>query len=219
MKVLKLCALLLCTYAAAQAQHIKISATQGICYDANKKSDSLFFAKNYHVSQLRVGYHYGKLGVIWNNTYINQVDTKDSLPIDERTPIFVTQAPRKYSNVQTLNSSLGLELCVPIIKHKAQLNFYTTYGLSFSKSDSVVFYDVNLPAYSHQAAKKATGCFQAGFSFNYKFNPHFGIKWQNELDNYKLPYNAVDIRKVPTTFTGTQRKNLLVSSIGVQYTF
>jgi hypothetical protein len=201
------------------AQHFKLSATQGLAYDNNKNNDSLFFANNYNVTQLRVGYHYGKLGIISNINYINQVDNKDSFPRDNREPLFLTQQARKYANVQSINTTLGLELCVPIIKRKAQLNFYVSYGLSFSKSDSVVFYDANLIAYHHKASGKLGGCFQTGLSFNYKLNPHFGLKWQNEFTNYKLNYNAVDIRQSSQLFVGVQNKNLIVSSIGVQYTF
>jgi hypothetical protein len=221
---LKFILLLCCCVQVVHAQHFKMSATQGIGYDANKKNDSLFFAKNYLVSQLRVGYHYGKLGVIWNNTYINQTNVNIEQNADDRIPDFITPIGsqgffRNYSNVHTFNTSLGLELCVPLLRRKAQLNFYSTYGLSFSKSDSVAFYDANLPLYSHKVNRQSSGCFQAGFSFNYKFNQRFGAKWQNEYDCYNLNYNAVDIRKIPNAFTGSQRKNLFVSSIGVQYTF
>jgi hypothetical protein len=219
MKLLMALCLASCIAITVQAQHFKLSATQGLAYDNNKKSDSLFFAKSYNVTQLRVGYHYGKLGLISNISYINQIDNKDSLPLDERVPLFVQQAPRKYANAQTLQTALGLELCVPVIKRKAQLNFYIAYGLSFSKSDSVVFYEATLINYSHKANGNIAGCLQTGFSFNYKWNTHFALKWQNEIDNYQLPNNAVDIRKIPATFTANQRKTLLVSSVGVQYVF
>jgi hypothetical protein len=221
---LTLLCLLCCIVHIAFAQHIKISATQGIAYDGNKKNDSLFLVQSYNVSQLRVGYHYGKLGIISNITYVQQKDFDITASSeDARIPKVVlpisAQFPRKYANVQSLLTTLGLELCVPIIKRKAQLNFYVTYGLTFSKSDSVVFYDVNVPLYSHKLNSNITGCLQAGFSFNYKINSHLILKWQNEWNNYKLPYDEIDFRKTPTFAKGKQAKNIIVSSIGVAYIF
>jgi hypothetical protein len=223
MKKINLVFIFLYISQAIFAQHLKLSATQGLGLDANKQNDSLFFANNYNVSQFRVGYHYGKLGVIGNITYINQQNVDITKGNDKRIPEFIQpinlQLPRRFSNVQTLNTTLGLELCIPIIKRKAQLHFYATYGLSFSNSDSVAFYDLQVPIYSHNINRKTTGCLQTGVCFNYKINAHLGVKWQNEYDRYKLHYTAVDIRKTPSTFIDTQRKNLLVSSIGVVYTF
>jgi hypothetical protein len=200
-------------------QHIKISATQGIAYDGNKNNDSLFLSKSYNVSQLRVGYHYGKLGIISNITYINQQDTKDSLEKDVRIPEFVKLLNQSFSNVNTFCGALGLELCVPIIKRKAQLNIYGTIGASYSASNGVNFFDINTPAYTHTAKEKFTTCVQTGLSVNYKFTKHVAVKLQGEYCKYTLPYNAVDVRLPIGNFSGSQIKNLLVSSLGMQYTF
>jgi hypothetical protein len=208
-------ACILCIH-ALQAQHFKASIVKGIGIDGNKKNDSLFFAKSYNTTQFKVGYHYGKLGLVSSTTIINQKDTKDSLPLDERTPIFVSQFPRKYSNVQTINTTLGLELCLPIAK-QMNVNLYAGYGLSFSKSDSVVFKDVT-PAYMHKASG-SKGCMQLGASLNYKYNKHLGIKWQNDLLNYAIKYNEIDVRKIPTNSIGSQAKKLFTTAIGLQYIF
>jgi hypothetical protein len=201
-------------------QHFKLSTTHGIGRDTKVKNDSLFFAGKCNATQIRAGYHYGKLGLIFNNTIIRQRATPLNA-IDEREPIFVSQAERTISDVQTINSTLGLELCVPFAKRKMQLNLYAAYGLSISKSDSVKFV-TGTPIevlYSHKVNRKTTGCWQAGFSLNYKLNRHFALKWQNEFDYYKLPFNALDTRKTPAIFTGNQVKNIFISSVGAQYTF
>jgi hypothetical protein len=215
----KLSALIIICFAmqTTKAQHMKVSIMQGIGIDLKKSDDSLFFAKNHLVTQLRVGYHIGKLGIISNTNYIMQ--NTDGSEKDERVPFLYTGAKRRMSDVTTIQTSLGLELCVPIIKHKAQLNFYTTYGLSFSKSDSIGLYDSIVPSYTHKVIKKSGGCLQTGLSFNYKFNKHFVAKWQNEYNTYKLPFDAFDFRKTPAIFTGMQSKQLFISSIGVQYIF
>ncbi len=202
------------------AQHFKISATQGLGLDPGIKTDSIFFAKNYNATQLRLGYHIGKLGLVLNNTYIRQGSHTDSVVTDDRIPDFLLQAStrRLFGKVNTLNTTLGLELCIPLAKRKAQMNLHAGYGISYSKSDSIGFYDVQVPLYVHQVTRIITGCLQLGAGITYKLNPHLGIKWQNEYNCYRLPYTGIDIRKTPTGDAGNQAKHLFISALGVQYT-
>jgi hypothetical protein len=215
---IKLLTLLLFTSVILHAQHLKLSVTQGIGFDSQAKYDSLFFADKCNATQFRVGYHYGKLGIICNNTIIRQRATPLN-SIDERVPVILGQTNRTISDVQSINTTLGLELCVPLAKRRMQLNLYAAYGISISSSDTAGLFDVQVPLYTHKVNRKTTGCWQAGFSVNYKFNRHFAMKWQNELDHYKLPFNGLDLRRSPSLYTGSQVKNILISSVGVQYTF
>lgn len=222
MKKLSLILLLAGLSLSLHAQHFKLAITEGIGLDPNKKQDSLFLAKNYYVTQLKLGYHYGKLGVILNTNYILQhTDHGDFNPqnLDKRIPEFARSIDHRSSDVHTFNAALGLELCVPIIKHKAQINVYAAYGISLSKSDSVLFFKSIDSFYKHKAVWKMSGCVAGGISLNYKLNAHMALKWQNEFNAYKIPFEGVDTRKSFNTYAGKQRKLIFISSLGIQYTF
>ena len=210
---------LIATVQSLFAQHAKVSLTQGIGIDPSKKNDSLFFAKNYLVTQLRIGYHYGRIGLIANIQYIKQNNVNGEGTDDPRIPAFSKLRTPQYSDVQTLQTALGVEICIPVIKRKAQLNFYSTYGRCFSKSGKVGFIEQDSVSYQHTVIPINTGCWQLGASFNYKINKRLAIKWQNEYNQYLLPFDGKDLRKTPSGYTGKQSKKLIISLLGVQYTF
>lgn len=204
------------------AQHFKIALSEGIGIDPNKKQDSLFFAQSYTCTQLRLGYHYGKLGLILNANYIVQKMNREMdglFSLDPRVPQFMLGVERTFSDVKTLNATLGIELCIPLIRHKGQFNFYLADGISQSNGKLITFYKNLTESYYHSVEPTITNCFQAGFSFNYKLNSYIALKWQNEFNAYKLPFEGVDTRKSPNTYTGRQRKSILITSLGLQYTF
>ncbi|MFM2387909.1 MAG: hypothetical protein RL660_2666 [Bacteroidota bacterium] len=201
----------------SQAQHLKLSTTVGIGLYNQQNVDSLFFSKSHTVSQLRIGYHWGKLGIILNTTNITQANEIEQE--DPRRPIFTLQAPSRSENIRTIGTTAGLELCIPLAKRKAQLNLYTTAGTCFSNQATVGFGDINDLLYGHTSTRRLQSMFQSGFSFSYRIVPRVYAKTQFEHINYGIPYTARDIRKVPVDFTGVQRKNLFTPSIGITYKF
>jgi hypothetical protein len=209
---------LLCVHLAS-AQHLKLSLMQGVGIDNNKNTDSLFFAKSYSVSQLRLGYHFGKLGFISNTTFIWQ--NNQLLQQDKRLPEFVLigSTSNTIDDLSTICTTLGLELCLPLAKRKMQANMYATAGVAATNKNRAEFLDVTVPIYGHYSTGAAVLCLQAGGSFNYKINPHLAVKVQEEWIGYSIPYTEVDLRKTATASTGKQRKNLFASTLGIQYKF
>jgi hypothetical protein len=218
LKTLTLMAAICLSTVQAHAQHFKISFTQGIGLDPQLHSDSLFFAKRYDVSQLRIGYHVGKLGFIANTSRIGQRNLVQQTPKDPRLPEFLVQSLSRSGDISTICATAGLELCVPLAKRKVQWNAYLTGGIATSSVSTVSFEDVTL-LYSHTSRSKARPCLNSGFSFNYKINQRLAAKVQQDWLSYSIPYAAVDRRLSTPEFNGVQAKNLLTASLGFQYKF
>ncbi len=204
----------------AKAQHWQASLLQGAALSANNNTDSLFFAKQHNATQVKVGYQVGKLSAFAAVTTIGQKNATTLLE-EKRLPLFVQQqTPKRISNLRTWQFTAGLQLCIPIIPKKVNVNFYSAFGISCTNSDSIGVYDATFPLYVHKAnGKKFTSCWQTGLSFLYKINNHFGLRWQNEWNQYCIAYNGVDARKIPSTIADVQKKNLFISYLGMQYSF
>jgi hypothetical protein len=216
--------LFICLYCnlLGKAQHFKAGVLQGIGWDANQANDSLFLATQHLYTQLQAGYHYGKLGGIMHITYGRQAGTNNNK--DERFPEF---GPVAFfdsvvgSTVQTIQTTLGAELCLPIIKNKFQTSIYSTYGISYASSDSFKILTNALPVYSTAVdnTKSITGSFQSGVALNYSIAPKIQMRWQNEWNMYKLPFTNFDERKAISVTNDNQTKNVFITSLGITYKF
>lgn len=214
--ILTIC--LLCLYEGITAQHFKFGLQQGIGLDPIRNNDSIFFAKNYNYTQARIGYQYGKLGIISHTSIIGQKSVK-SLELDQRKPddFSAVITEDTLTDVNSINTTLGLELCLPVAK-KINFNIYTTYGISISSSDFMAIAFNGSTRYRAAATGNVSGCSKSGLALNYKFNKHFALRWQNEYQAYKINYDGLDTRKTPTTFNANQAKKLIITSLGLQYT-
>jgi hypothetical protein len=205
------------------AQRLKLSVTQGLGFDTKRSTDSLYFANGHNVSQFRVAYTLGRMGFLTNFNYITQRNLNNQTTIDARYPIVdlvsLQSATKTFSSVKTLQTSVGLQLCLPVYRNVVTAHIYAVYGLSFSKSDSIKFEYNGLVRYSNKADNKRQQAWQAGFSLQYVLHPRFCVKWQNEWNQYSISGNGFDIRKAPSTFATMQSKPLFITSLGVQYTF
>jgi hypothetical protein len=218
--------LLLATF-ALQAQHFSLSLAQGAGVDPNKNSDSLFFAVSHSVTQLRTTYTAGKLGLFLNANYVYQARSRKNYEEEPRMPVFdfpqALPIAIGYTMVNTINTALGLELCIPIIRKKAQLKMYSGYGISNSWGKSTILSSNTLGQttkyYEYNVVTKTTGHAMSGINFNYKINPHLSTFVQQEYNRYCIPFTGFDIRKTPTTSAGNQAKQLFITFAGIRYTF
>jgi hypothetical protein len=210
-----------CVFACSiHAQHaFKVAVLQGIAVQSNNSNDSIFFSEQHYTTQIKLGYHIGKLGIISKTNYIVQTGS-NAVGRDNRIKGFDVQGfDWVYKNYNTIQTSLGLELCIPTIRKQLNTNIHFAYGISTTSGDSTTLKDVQNLLYSNKPNRKITSTIQAGVAFQYKINPIHSILVGTDFNTYSIAYDGYDSRKLLNTFSSSQTKNLLSTYLGYQIKF
>ena len=217
-KKLILLALSMCFF-SAQAQ-VRAGAAFGPAFSLKPKdSDTAFFGKDYLNTQLRLGFHKGRLGLVFSGGAIKQSSGNDEV----KTRLSgLTGAIYQMNKVTVRNTffTVGPEICFPLGPIK--LHLHCSGGMGWiSATDTKITLGGQDTVYMSKLDKTTTGMFKTGINLNYFLKKNVALSVYTEYTSYSIRYNNLDRRRLPGISTNhiQQHKKLLALSGGITYKF
>jgi hypothetical protein len=214
---------LLCT-TAIKAQ-VRVGAAFGPALSLKgNNNDTAFFGKKYLNTQLRLGLHKGRLGLVFTGGFINQ-DAGDA-PVRERLDSLPPGAAFSFTggNVKNTFFTMGPEICFPL--GPVKLHLHVSGGIGWINAPTTGITRGATPQqevfYQNKLDKKTTGIFKTGINLNYYINKKIAVSLYSDYLSYSLQYNNTDKRNTANpngTKTVTEHKQLAGFSGGLTYKF